>query len=99
MQLEAVNDPAADQVEDGLAIDDRPPEIERRHVAHEDQELLDIGAIGADALARHPDLIGRGIGRQDQQGGIARCARRNEQDDHEEDQGDERLQHTTARCT
>ena len=84
---------------DGLAIDDRAPEIERGHVAHEDQELLDIAAIGADPLTRHLDLFRRGVGRQDQQGRIARCARRNEQNDHEEDERDERLQHTTARCT
>jgi len=82
-----------DQADDGLAVDDRPPEVEGGHIPNEDQELLDIAAIGADALARHADLFGRRIGRKDQQSGVACRARRNEQDDHEEDQGDERLQH------
>ena len=96
MQLEAGNDPRADQTEDRFAIGDRAPEVERRHVPREDCELLDIAEVGADPFARNPNLLGRGVGWQDEQSGVACCACRNKKDDHEEDQGDERLQHTTA---
>ena len=44
----------------------------------------------------HLDLLRRGIGGQDQRGRVARRARRDEQDDHEQDQGGERLQHATG---
>ena len=93
--MRLADDPGADQVDDGFAIDDRPPKVERRHVTHEDRELLDIAAICADTLAKHLNLLRRGIGRQDDRGRIARRARRDEEYDHEEDQGDARLQHPT----
>src|SRR5262249_500123 len=95
LQLQAGDDPWADQVENRFTIDDRAAEIEGGHVTNEHSELLDIRTIGTDALARELNLLGCGVGRQNQKRGITRRAGRDKKDDHEHDQRDERLHHAT----